>query len=264
MARVILVALISFLTTSVFAQPITCPTGSDDCERVLLPIFTPPTKGAFGSEFRTTLSLWNRGTASLRIEGLAQPCQILCPPLPPIIDIPPRGAGDSSSSYSYTGEPGTLLYMRHADATNLAALLRVQDVSRAALTWGTEIPIVRDRDFFTDLLPLLNVPSDERFRLTLRVYGATSEPSAVRVRIVDTFSTGTTLSDFVLNLLPGHDIYHPAYAALSSFPTAPRVPNSPTTPTMRVEIEPVTPGQRFWAFLSVTNNETQHITIVTP
>lgn len=32
---------------------------------------------------------------------------------------------------------------------------------------------------------------------------------------------------------------------------------------VRVEIEPLTPGLKYWAFLSVTNNKTQHFYTVT-
>ncbi|HEX8152273.1 MAG TPA: hypothetical protein VF698_04060, partial [Thermoanaerobaculia bacterium] len=33
---------------------------------------------------------------------------------------------------------------------------------------------------------------------------------------------------------------------------------------LRLEIEPLTPGSRYWAFVSVTNNDTQLVTVVTP
>lgn len=31
-----------------------------------------------------------------------------------------------------------------------------------------------------------------------------------------------------------------------------------------LEIEPVTPGLRYWAFVTVTNNATSHVTTITP
>jgi hypothetical protein len=33
---------------------------------------------------------------------------------------------------------------------------------------------------------------------------------------------------------------------------------------LRIEIEPLTPDVRFWAFVSTTNNETQHVTVTLP
>lgn len=35
-------------------------------------------------------------------------------------------------------------------------------------------------------------------------------------------------------------------------------------PMLSIEIEPRTAGSEFWAFVSITNNETQHLTLVTP
>lgn len=31
-----------------------------------------------------------------------------------------------------------------------------------------------------------------------------------------------------------------------------------------IEVVPITPGLRIWAMLSVTNNETQQVTLITP
>jgi hypothetical protein len=54
---------------------------------------------------------------------------------------------------------------------------------------------------------------------------------------------------------------HPGYAAVSDLSSiAP--PGSATR--VRLEIEPVTPGLRLWAFVTVVNNETQHATVITP
>lgn len=33
---------------------------------------------------------------------------------------------------------------------------------------------------------------------------------------------------------------------------------------VRIELEPVTPGLKYWAFLSITNNKTQHFYTVLP
>jgi hypothetical protein len=33
---------------------------------------------------------------------------------------------------------------------------------------------------------------------------------------------------------------------------------------LRIVLDPVSADLRFWAFVSVTNNETQHVTVITP
>ena len=32
---------------------------------------------------------------------------------------------------------------------------------------------------------------------------------------------------------------------------------------LRIEVQPTSPGSRFWTFVSITNNSTQHVTLVT-
>src|SRR5438105_3909947 len=73
-------------------------------------------------------------------------------------------------------------------ALSISLSLRVQDVSREARTWGTTVPVVRERDAFTGRLQLLDVPVDDRFRVALRVYDFDEPPAsgsydrAVRIR----------------------------------------------------------------------------------
>lgn len=140
-------------------------------EAVLLPIFTPPLRGAFGSEFVTDFRAFNLSRdQSLAVYGLGLPmfCSgviILPPPFDPLdepIAVAPR---DQLFCLARTGNPGRLLWTTSAAAESLAVNLRVVDVSRPYRTAGVEIPVVRMRDFRTDTIALLNVPIDSaRFK----------------------------------------------------------------------------------------------------
>jgi hypothetical protein len=55
----------------------------------------------------------------------------------------------------------------------------------------------------------------------------------------------------------------PAYAAYAGFEEILQTPGI-HPPALRIEVEPLTPGSRFWAFVSITNNDTQRVTLVTP
>jgi hypothetical protein len=60
---------------------------------------------------------------------------------------------------------------------------------------------------------------------------------------------------------PGVDLFHPGYAEFSNFPKSAGMLN------VRIQNaipRPLEGGVSAWAFISVTNNETQHITTVTP
>ena len=64
-----------------------------------------------------------------------------------------------------------------------ATSTRRPEPSRNAFSAGTEIPIVRENDFKNRIV-FLNVPSDSRFRVALRIYAHPgTNPLFVPVRI---------------------------------------------------------------------------------
>jgi hypothetical protein len=148
---------------------------------------------------------------------------------------------------AYSGAPGRFLYVPRALAKDFSAHLRVYDASRSTINLGTEIPIVSSSAFRYGRFGLSGVPLNPRFRNTLRLYAA--EPTEVRV----TMGAETHL----VALRGSGDSFTPAYAMFSDFPTGAGY----TT----VIVEPVDPSSAgVWGFISVTNNETQSITTITP
>lgn len=219
---------------------------------LLLPILTPSVPGAFGSEFRTELQL----KATLRpfsIYGLdtSFPCPILCIPMSPPLRLAPTDAALLPENVVYNGTPGRFVYVLRDEVQHVTANLRVLDTSRAALNFGTEIPVVTE-EAFRDRITLLGVPLASNFRNTLRIYS--TRATTVRVTV-----QGHPPVD--VPLATGTNFYEPAYGAFSAFPSG--------TAPVRITIEhapsplPVVPP-RFWAFITVTNNETQMITTITP
>ena len=224
-------------------------TGSaeDAFERILLPVLTPPVKGAYGSRFETTFSAFNTSNQMIPIEGLTQFCVTLCPVNP--VEVEPTRDLREDVLLDLTGTPGRFIYLRRSQAESLAMNLRVQDVSREALNFGTEIPIVRWSEVRPGPITLTGVPLDVRFRQALRIYS--TEAAEVRVTVGDVVRTIS---------LTGASRYSPAYAVFSDFPQSDTEGTTLTT----VVIEPVNPNAKIWAFVAVTNNETQAITTVTP
>ncbi|HYR28357.1 MAG TPA: hypothetical protein VEU30_07825, partial [Thermoanaerobaculia bacterium] len=139
--------------------------------------------------------------------------------------------------------------------------LRIADTSRLALTAGTQIPVVRDSELLTGTARLLAIPADPRFRLTFRLYELDLTASEFAVRVYEQ-GTGTLLDERVLTLAAPHPEriprFEPAYAEIPDFGSL------AASGRLQVEIEPLTEGAKFWAFVSITNNETQQITLVTP
>ncbi|MDQ3281885.1 MAG: IPT/TIG domain-containing protein [Acidobacteriota bacterium] len=231
-------------------------------ERVLLPIFTPPIKGAFGSEFHTDLraSLKDGGTI-VHLYGLEPAC--VAPPC--VFDAEreaytlTREAPDlEPSSVERSPTPGRFLYIPAEEASHVSMNLRAYDVTRSHENFGTEMPVVRMREFAANysVIKLVGVPRDPRFRSTLRIYGAGS--TFVKVRIE---AEGSVTERMVVLSEPA-DLFTPAYAQISDLPSG--------TGTMKISIfvpmPPVLPvaSEPIWAFVTVTNNDTQLISTITP
>lgn len=73
-------------------------------------------------------------------------------------------------------QPGAYLFIERGRLSDVETTLRVQDASRQSLTWGTEIPVVRERDVLTRAFSFLDVPTDARFRQTQHVTTLTPSP----------------------------------------------------------------------------------------
>ena len=106
-------------------------------------------------------------------------------------------------------------------------------------------------------------------RETLRIYdfdGPADRVVAVRF-FKDDASEAAVETQVTLRTFPAaviDPVYPevPGYAQIGNFVRA--FPELVGASRVRIEILPVTPGLRFWAFVSVTNNETQHVTAVLP
>jgi hypothetical protein len=240
---------------SVFEYDIGIPTdltftftqaGADRFERVLLPL---------GSEFHTELRVWNvaePGSGYLSIFGGEYSFSSGSDPVALVL----AGSVDllERSASNYSGNPGRFLYILKDQLALFGANLRVFDITRDAQSFGTEIPIVRERQFDNAPIAFPSVPIDSRFRTTLRIYS--TEARAVTVTIGD--------QPFEVALQPGRDAYEPAYASFTNFPTS-------GTGAIRVKVDapplflsPVVLGPPIWAMLTITNNDTQQITTMTP
>jgi|SRR5581483_4995865 len=232
-----------------------------DVERILLPVVLNgvPVPGAFGSMWASEIIFHNASDRDLPID--APNCNpILLAPCPPPLRLAP-GSTAVPTLYAANGV-GVFVYVARQDLRDIDIALRIQDISRQALTWGTAIPVVRASDF-QSLARLNGVPTDARFRTTLRVYGygGTSDPIALRI-----FDPGSSraLIDTRLELRGSFNAHtDPAYLQIGSLTeTYPQIRGHDV---VRVEVESAsTPPRPLWAFVSVTSNETQQVTVIAP
>ncbi|MHB8997945.1 MAG: hypothetical protein ACYC7A_00445 [Thermoanaerobaculia bacterium] len=244
--------LCTLFTISVWAQ--------ESHVRVLVPVAIGEIPGAYDSVW--TSKLWVRNQGATEAYFFAnEPCPTLCP-------TPLLAAGESREVHfrpQPAGNPGFVMSVG-SDA-KLAFNLRVQDLSRQALTWGTEIPLVREQSFTSKPISLLNVPLDKLFRQMLRIYALEQEPGIVaRVRVLRAHVTegeaDTELASIDLPLDYSGDPVQLPYVQFGYI--VQRFPALIAHDTVTVEVTPMNPNVRLWSFLSITNNLTQHVTLITP
>jgi hypothetical protein len=235
-------------------------------ERVLLPVYLDGiVNGVNGSQWATDFWIRNHGNDPVTIAQWPCVAEVCTPVIPQtrtleagqtLHNLPPFFRPPSSNV-------GRLLHV--FPPATVSMNLRVFDRSRAAIDAGTQVPIVRERDLLTATAHLLSVPVDSRFRLMLRIYEATPIASQYRVRIYS--QDAGTNPDVLLSTMeltavtegePGMYAVYPAYADAAVEIAAQE------SGLARMEIEPLTPKARFWAVVSVTNNDTQRVTLVTP
>lgn len=214
---------------------------------VLVPISLSSTPGANGSRWESEFSFRTSGTEELCLIGdLPLP---LCQPV------------DTTIRFDDFG-PELLQFEGALDNTHFS--LMVRDASRADQSWGAEIPVVREEEFERDAIALLNVPTDVRYRRNLRLYAFTPEAMRLRVRIWD------HRADFLDSSSPPRLLAEESFTldrenwwiSLSDFDA--RFPALASTDRIRIQIERMSGEGRFWAFVTITNNDTHHVTTVTP
>lgn len=238
--------------------------------RVLLPLYiAQPVHGAYGSLWSTQFVVHNASSdRQYLIQTICDPSGLGCAGdittdeeinpgqtktgLPPRYRVPQNPVAGALVLLLVTGAPP-------GDAGDLRYNLRVVDQSRGATAAGTEVPVVREAEFHTGTIHLLNVPTDQRFRLALRVFEMNLKEADFSIRVFDQASNAL-LSEQRATTTTGGVLpqgFTPGFVELDNFVSAIAGP-------VRIEVDPITPGVAFWSYVSITNNDSQQITLVTP
>lgn len=230
--------------------------------RILLPVTATDIPGAFGSLWKTEYSLLLRGPVGFAPWCEAQPIADPC-------GSPREGMQFQTRGFIFAFESSQFLYVRSDQASNLRIHARVYDASRASETAGSELPLAREDDFAAGTLSLVGIPVAAQFRHTLRVYDFDGRNGS-RVAI-DLYGNNETTPFFsTVAALNTPDFQIPLTTAqLPAFPASSQLDLGSLTDlskyrSIRADIRPLDEGVRIWGFVSITNNETHHVTVVTP
>lgn len=215
-------------------------------ERVLLPVSVTRIPGAFGTLWSTELWYRNNSTHPVAIYPLAMSDHI------PTMNRTERLSVFTSRNY----DPSQIIYVERNGIDDVQFDLRLFNRSDPSSKWGTKLPVVREREF-ADAISLINVPTAADFRSALRIYALPDDTFAAETVLVQIYSNDERL--LVSTEMPFAGA--PRYAAVLSLADA--YPEIRQADRVRVRVESRN-GRKIWAFVGVTSNTTQDVSIVTP
>lgn len=230
-------------------------------EVVLIPIggTQAPLQGALGSAWVAEELV--RNTSSTPVDYILPNCHFaLC-----AFSFAP-----GQTSARVVGPFDFLVFSGSAD--NVRFLTVVRDISRQNATWGAEIPAVRERELRSDRVELIGVSTDPAFRRNLRLYTVRTDTivndiSVLRVRVYDVAEDLSARErllgerEFTLDSRSGQE---PGYVGYLMVGNIDELFAGVQTDAIRIVVERISGTAKLWAFVTLTNNETHHVTTVTP
>lgn len=248
----------SATATQAFLVPALQADLSAEHERRFYPsVFAGP--GAHGSLWNTHNFIKNRGPIELyTIPTLGRyELPIVAPP-------PPLAVGVRTPIDTEARDGGLLVLVPRGTDEWLAYSSHIVDESRLRTDAGTELPVVHERETAA-VIELLNVPLTAEARQTLRIF----DLDAVDGRRVSVQIEVEGREAVFLEAILGNRIvcvttpcypHHPTFAVIN-LDADPRLRGAGSAD---ITIRARTNDAPLWAYVSVTNNETQHVTTNTP
>src|SRR5437764_7910459 len=244
-----LALLLCALALPIFAQ---------EMEQVLLPVAPSLVMCAYNSRYDTHLVVYNQNARKVKAACAGDGCG----------EIAATKGQEIVGNASSVPLP-TFLYVPKADANGLRMSLIVESGDRDNVEDRSfaELPIVHASEFVDRKISFVGVRMDPGFRQTVRIFGLDGTTyGKVQVRAFD-LTTEEMVYDETMWLWPLSDERNEQVQALRpSFSM--ECDLSSDIPAnghhVRIEIEPLSEGLKFWAFVSVTNNKSQHFYTIVP
>jgi hypothetical protein len=164
---------------------------------------------------------------------------------------------------------GHVLYAIRGTTDSLTLSSRIRDTSRQAQTAGTEVPVARERDF-RSRLRFMNIPVDSRYRVMLRLWAIGDDPFGNDPRFtaavpVSLLSTPVPFLPITMARIPGTAMWFGSIDVTSLLPRTPANPNTLQVFSAGYQSDAIPLAfPRIWGMLSITNNDTQQVTIISP
>lgn len=233
----------------------TLPLDSSLFERILIPVvYNGP--GAQGSQWRTDVVMHNHSEAYIPM--LWTPQQLIgC--VPGYCDAP-MAPGETRDLGIDNAPGGYLMHVARGQQDDLAINILFRDLTRQSTALGAEMPVIRESEFLTGRSAILNVPTEQKYRIALRGYAFYRGTIRFSVYNMD----GTPLMEHGILTLEGGDEVTPYHDVIGDLMDRYSVLGG--MGPFRIVFEGLDSigDDRYWVFASITNNETQHVTLITP
>jgi hypothetical protein len=236
-----------------------------ELEQIIFPMAIQAIDASHGTRWMSEISVYNDADEAVPIDPE------ICFPFGRPFDciqsarrIPPHSSMRIEPWSTSAASPFLILRPPAGLAARLHFSMRLRELSRDPDGPGTEIPVLRSRDFQENHVWLASVPTNARFRCTLRVF---TRGDSVVVRVRDA-ATGELLLERKIRRFYPTDGDPFGTVTLNDLLSQAAVR---TRETVRIEVESTDPlwapavwAPPVWALLTLTDNETQHVQIFTP
>ena len=229
-----------------------------DYERVMLPVAPSVVHCGYHSRYDTRLIVYNDDTEAVKPFCSEEACGV----------IAPKTGSELAGSPGDVPLPSFLYLPKDAAATmRLSLVVESSDLDHPEERSFIELPVVRESEFVEGKMQLIGVRMEEGFRQTVRMYGLDGHAYGAILMKVFELGTNRLLHQCLHELWPlspwvneNGQQARPSFGMECDMSSHLRADGK----KVRVELEPLTPGLKYWAFISVTNNKTQHFYTVTP
>ena len=228
-------------------------------ERIMIPVAVQSIGGNFNSIWTSEIAAYNAGTEPIHME----PCILAACTVPPNPSAPlPPNQARSLRFRNRFDAPATIMWVPVNEVAGLRLSARFRDTTGDDQSLGSELPVVRESELGAGTLHILDVPTDPRYRVNLRVYDLDAKANnSITIRSIsmvgsETKSMGPVSIAIVEEEVSEH--YGYAQVAIDS------IVGTSQFPSVRLEVTPSNPTTRLWGFVTVTNNITQETTVISP
>lgn len=254
--RLILVFLLLVLAPAFNAQSIAQE------QQVLVPIAFADGVTLAGAHGTTWVGeVWASNDSTSDIQTLqSQQCQIGCPEP----QLPAKSHRTVGLQTAESVDGGALLYIPTSLTSDVSFSARVLEVTRQAQPTGFAVPVIREDEYLETAVVLPGIPRGTGVRSSLRIYDPSGQGGgSFTVELLG--ENGRIINSFVVTLSAGKFAAStpvtPAYAAVHDLENRASESNG-SEDVFHVRVTPTTSGP-YWTFASVTDNETQHVLIIT-